>query len=108
MKVVFLMVATAAMLALDLLVGISGTLYLGPVAGIAIVAFLIAVVAAVVAKQPVALFALHNAALIYFVVRNINARYTEGVPAFIAIAVAVNLLVWLVVRLRGSVAISVF
>ena len=108
MKIMYLVVATLALVALDLLIGISGTLYLGPVAGFAIVAFLVAVVVATAIKQPLILFALHNAALVYFVVRNIGARYAQGIPEFIAIAIAVNLLVWFVARLRNGVSLAVF
>lgn len=100
-KTSFLIATTLVLLGIDTLVGVSGTLYMGPIAGLSLVGFIVAVPVIIAVGRAPLLFLLHDAALGYFLVRNIRAGFLDGLAEFTAIAVLINLLLALIVWLRG-------
>jgi hypothetical protein len=100
-KTSFLVATTLALLGIDTLVGVSGTLYMGPIAGLSLVGFIVAVPVIIAVRRAPVLFLLHDAALGYFLVRSIRAGFLDHLAEFTGIAVLINLLLAVIVWLRG-------
>ena len=65
-RAAWLVATRMVLLGVDTLAGVSGTLYGGPAAGFALLGFLVAVVATILAGNGPLLFLLHDAAPGYF------------------------------------------
>ncbi len=100
-RMILLIGITLALLGVDTLIGVSGTLYMGSVAGFCLIGFIVAVPAIIAVGHAPLLSVLHDAALGYLLVRSVQAGILDGLAGFTGVVVLINLLIWLIVWLRG-------
>ncbi len=90
LKAAILLASTVMLLGIDALIGLSGTLYMPPITGFGLLAFLAAVPLLIATGQWLLLFLQHNAALGYFLIRGVQDGVPDGLTAFTGIAIVVN------------------
>ena len=95
MRDLFVILSTVALVACDTLIGISGTLFL-PGGGLAVIGFGCAVCILVVSRQTIGVFALHNIAFVYFAIRSLEIKSSDGWTGFIGVVLFINALAALV------------
>lgn len=101
-----LIASTLLLFGIDVLIGISGTLYMPPIAGFGLLAFIVAVPLLIAFGQVKLLFIQHNVALGYFLIRGVRDGSLDGLREFIGFVIVINSLLALTLWSRGRVITS--
>lgn len=87
--------------AIDAFLGASATLYMSSPIQLVPYALILASAASIWINKPKLLFVLQNAAFGTIVLRNLGSDNHGGWLSFIGIVIGVNMLIWMIVRLRS-------